>query len=48
MAVHIFRREAVYYWRRRPPRALANIFDRPHLFLSLRTTSPVAARRMGT
>ncbi|MBB4260519.1 MULTISPECIES: DUF6538 domain-containing protein [unclassified Bradyrhizobium] len=47
MAVHIFRREAVYYWRRRPPRALANILQRPHLFLSLRTTSRVVARRMG-
>ncbi|SFJ32640.1 DUF6538 domain-containing protein [Bradyrhizobium sp. cf659] len=47
MAVHIFRRDAVYYWRRRAPRALANILDRPHLFLSLRTTNPVVARRMG-
>ena len=24
MAVHIFRREATYYWRRRTPRALAD------------------------
>ncbi|MDF0492254.1 DUF6538 domain-containing protein [Bradyrhizobium yuanmingense] len=47
MAVHIFRREAVYYWRRRAPRSLANFLDRQHLFLSLRTTSPVVARRMG-
>jgi integrase len=47
MAFHIFRREAVYYWRRRAPRALANLLYRPHLFLSLRTTSPVVARRMG-
>lgn len=47
MAVHIFRRDAVYYWRRRRPRALANILDRPHVFLSLRTTNPVVARRMG-
>jgi integrase len=46
MAFHIFRREAVYYWRRRPPRALVNFLDRPHLFLSLRTTSRVVARRL--
>jgi integrase len=46
MAFHIFRREAVYYWRRRPPRALANLLDRPHLFLSLKTTSHVVARRL--
>ncbi|MHC4042138.1 DUF6538 domain-containing protein [Bradyrhizobium sp. 23AC] len=46
MAVHIFRRSAVYYWRRRPPRVLANFLDRPHLFLSLRTTSHVVARRL--
>jgi hypothetical protein len=41
MAVHIFRREATYYWRRRTPRSLAICLDRPHLFMSLRTTSPV-------
>ena len=46
MAVHIFRREAVYYWRRRPPRVLANVLDRPHLFLSLKTTSRTVARRL--
>jgi hypothetical protein len=45
MAVHIFRREATYYWRRRTPRALANCLNRPHLFMSLRTTNPVMARR---
>jgi len=48
MAVHIFRREATYYWRRRTPRALAICLNRPHLFLSLRTTSPVVARRLAT
>ena len=48
MAVHIFRREATYYWRRRTPRALAICLNRPHLFLSLRTTSPVMARRLAT
>jgi hypothetical protein len=48
MAVHIFRREATYYWRRRTPRALANFMSRPHVFMSLRTTSPVMARRLAT
>jgi hypothetical protein len=48
MAVHIFRREATYYWRRRTPRALAKVLDRPHLFMSLRTTSPAMARRLAT
>ena len=46
MAVHIFRRHAVYYWRRRAPRSLANFLDRQHLFLSLKTTSRVVARRL--
>src|SRR5882724_1065533 len=46
MAVHIFRREATYYWRRRTPRALAKVLDRPHLFVSLRTTSLLRARRL--
>ncbi|MFK4509308.1 hypothetical protein LPJ38_16190 [Bradyrhizobium daqingense] len=46
MAVHIFRREAVYYWRRRAPRSLANFLDRQHLFLSLKTTSRTVARRL--
>lgn len=46
MIVHIFRREATYYWRRRTPRALAPFFDRPHLFMSLQTTGPVLARRL--
>jgi hypothetical protein len=46
MVTHIFRRNAVYYWRRRPPRSLANLFPRPHLFLSLKTTSRVVARRL--
>ena len=43
MAVHIFRREATYYWRRRTRHALANFLGRPHVFMSLRTTSPVTA-----
>ncbi|WOH48238.1 DUF6538 domain-containing protein [Bradyrhizobium sp. sBnM-33] len=46
MAVHIFRREATYYWRRRTPRALAIFTGRQHVFLSLRTTSRVMARRL--
>jgi integrase len=48
MAVHIFRREATYYWRRRTPRALAIYLNRQHVFMSLRTTSPVMARRLAT
>jgi hypothetical protein len=48
MAVHIFRREATYYWRRRTPRSLAICLGRPHLFMSLRTTSPVMGRRLTT
>lgn len=48
MAFHIFRREAVYYWRRRTPRALAIRFGRPHVSMSLRTTSRAAARRLAT
>ncbi|MGJ5202889.1 DUF6538 domain-containing protein [Bradyrhizobium sp. HKCCYLR20261] len=48
MAFHIFRREAVYYWRRRTPRALAMLFGRPHVSMSLRTTSHTAARRLAT
>lgn len=46
MAFHIFRRDAVYYWRRRAPRSLANFLDRQHLFLSLKTTSRTVARRL--
>jgi len=48
MAVHTFRREATYYWRRRTPRSLAICLGRSHLFMSLRTTSPVTARRLTT
>lgn len=36
----------MYYWRRRPPRPLASFFSRPHLFLSLKTTSRATARRL--
>lgn len=45
MAFHIFRREATDYWRR-VPRTLANCLKRPHVFLSLRTTSRPVARRV--
>lgn len=48
MAFHIFRRQAVYYWRRRTPPALANRLGRPHVSMSLRTTSRVTARRLAT
>lgn len=36
----------MYYWRRRPPQSLASLLPRPHLFLSLKTTSRVTARRL--
>lgn len=48
MAFHIFRRDAVYYWRRRTPRALASLVGRPHLSMSLKTTSRAAACRLAT
>src|SRR5215207_615639 len=48
MAVHIFRREATYHWRRRTRHALANFLGRPHVFVSLRTTSPVTANHPRT
>jgi integrase len=46
MGFHIFRRQATYYWRRRTPAVLANCLVRPHVFLSLKTTSRTAARRL--
>ncbi|QOZ67286.1 DUF6538 domain-containing protein [Bradyrhizobium arachidis] len=48
MAFHIFRRQAVYYWRRRTPRALASVLGRPHLSMSLKTTNRAAACRLAT
>src|ERR1700759_2652125 len=48
MAFHIFRRQAVYYWRRRTPRALAKVLGRQHLSMSLQTTNRAAARRLAT
>jgi len=48
MTFHIFRRHAVYYWRRRAPRALANRLGWPHVSMSLRTTSRMTARRPAT
>ncbi|WP_369725725.1 DUF6538 domain-containing protein [Bradyrhizobium sp. LLZ17] len=48
MAFHIFRRQAVYYWRRRTPPALAIRYGRPHVSMSLRTTSRMMARRLAT
>ncbi|WP_433994397.1 DUF6538 domain-containing protein [Bradyrhizobium canariense] len=44
MAIHIFRRGVVYYWRRRVSHKLVICLDRPHVLLSLRTTSHPAAR----
>lgn len=48
MAFHIFRRQAVYYWRRRAPAVLANQLGRPHVSMSLRTTSRMTARRLAS
>ncbi|QDM20934.1 hypothetical protein FIU28_07260 [Tardiphaga sp. vice154] len=46
MGFHIFRRQATYYWRRRTPAVLVNCLVRPHVFLSLKTTSRATARRL--
>ncbi|WP_369426474.1 DUF6538 domain-containing protein [Bradyrhizobium ottawaense] len=45
-AIHLYRRKAMYYWRRRLPNALASWFHRRHLFLSLQTPDPNFARRL--
>ena len=44
---HVLRRGAVYYWRRKVPRALAGRLARSHLTLSLRTWNPAHARSLG-
>ncbi|MDB5627521.1 MAG: hypothetical protein JWR73_3323 [Tardiphaga sp.] len=46
MGFHIFRRQATYYWRRRTPNLLASCLARPHVSLSLKTTSRTTARRL--
>jgi hypothetical protein len=45
-ATHLYRRKAMYYWRRRLPNALASWFHKRHLFLSLQTPEPNFARRL--
>jgi hypothetical protein len=45
-ATHLYRRKAMYYWRRRLPNALASWFHKRHLFLSLKTPEPNFARRL--
>jgi integrase len=45
-ATHLYRRKAMYYWRRRLPNALASWFHKRHLFLSLQTPDPSFARRL--
>jgi hypothetical protein len=45
-ANHLYRRKALYYWRRRLPRPLRNWLHKRHLFLSLRTADPIFARRL--
>jgi hypothetical protein len=42
MAFHIFRRQAVYNWRRRKPRALTKLLGRQHLSMGLQTTNRAA------
>jgi hypothetical protein len=44
--IHLYRRKALYYWRRRLPPLLRNWFHKRHLFLSLRTADPTFARRL--
>ena len=43
---HLLRRGAVYYWRRKVPRALVACANRKHLLISLRTWSPLHARSL--
>ena len=43
-AAHLFRRKALYDWRRRLPPPLMNSFHKRHLFMSLRTADPTFAR----
>jgi integrase len=43
---HLYRRKALYYWRRRLPLSLRSWFHKSHLFLSLRTADPTFARRL--
>lgn len=45
-ATHLYRRKAVYYWRRRLPPALGSWFHKRHLFMSLQTPDPSFARRL--
>jgi hypothetical protein len=46
LALHLHRRNAVYYYRRRLPPVLTSCFHKRHIFLSLRTANPVIARRI--
>lgn len=46
LARHVVRRETVYCWRRRIPCHLVKAFDRPHVFISMRTRDPVRARSL--
>lgn len=43
---HLFRRDAVYYWRGRLPRPVGRILGRTHFVRSLRTREPDRARRL--
>jgi hypothetical protein len=45
-APHLWRRGAMYYWRRRLPTALATCQKRPHVFVSLGMREPHIARAL--
>ena len=45
---HLYRRKAIYYWRRRLPTALQGWSDKRYFFLSLETPEPTFARRLVT
>jgi hypothetical protein len=43
--LHVFRRNSIYWWRRRVPLILRRAVGRVHLARSLRTADPTEARR---
>jgi hypothetical protein len=45
-AAHLLRRNAVYYWRRKVPKALVACENQSHFLISLRTWSPAQARSL--
>lgn len=47
VAAHVFRRGAVYTWRRRIPASCGNARRSPYIQISLKTRDPVEARHLG-